>query len=229
MYNGSPNITLPVANMKAWSGNQIDPIDNLQDRRTYLQVGSADTTVGVNVMNQVKNQLSGFVNPSDVAYDTTQGASHVFPTDFDSSGNSPCGRSVSPFISNCGFDGAGARLQHLYRSLNPRARGTMTGTIKTFDQTGKFGGEGMGSTGYLYVPQECENGSTVCKLHVALHGCQQSARQIQSSFVQNTGYNKWAGTATTNSRPVAQTANRSVLAGMNRYKQHYCSISPDNC
>jgi poly(3-hydroxybutyrate) depolymerase len=52
----------------------------------------------------------------------------------------------------------------------------------------------MDSTGYLYVPANCASGSTVCKLHVALHGCLQSYNNISDKFINNTGYNKWADT-----------------------------------
>jgi hypothetical protein len=46
--------------MKAWSGNQIDAAGNIELRRVYMQVGSADTTVGPNVMSQFQAQLSNF-------------------------------------------------------------------------------------------------------------------------------------------------------------------------
>ncbi len=193
MYNNNPSITYPVANMKAWSGTKVDRLDNLRQRRVYLQVGTADTTVGTKPMNQLKSQISNFIEPSNLSYVTVTGASHVLPTDFDALGNNPCGQSSSPFISNCGYDGAGAALKWLYGGLNPRAAGLLSGTIKSFDQTGSYGSHGMGGTGYMYVPKSCEGGSTACKLHVALHGCQQSAGQIHSKFVENTGYNKWAG------------------------------------
>ena len=45
------------------------------------------------------------------------GAGHSFPTD--NYGN-PCGTTESPYITNCGFDGAGAALQWIYGSLKPR-------------------------------------------------------------------------------------------------------------
>ena len=32
---------------------------------------------------------------------------------------------------------------------------------------------GINETGYIYVPENCQSGDTKCKLHVALHGCQQ--------------------------------------------------------
>lgn len=179
--------------MKAWSGNEIAPVSNLQNRKIYLWEGSADTTVGVNVMNALQSQLSNFDNSADVSYIITSGASHTVPTDFDGTGDNPCGISESPFISNCNYDGPGAALAWMYGSLSPRNTGTLSGSVVSFDQTGSYGADGMDTTGYLYVPASCQSGSTVCKLHVAMHGCLQSHSNIQMTFIQNTGYNKWAG------------------------------------
>lgn len=195
MYNAVPSIATPISNMNSWSGNQIDPVSNLQNRRIYMEIGTADPTVGLNPMNQLRDQLANFADPAKTSFITTQGAGHTFPTDFDAPGNSPCNvGSRSPYISNCAYDGAGAVLQWMYGgSLAPRNNGALTGSVVQFDQTGSFVAGGMGSKGYLYVPAACAGGATKCKLHVALHGCQQSDSNIGTSFVNNTGYNKWAG------------------------------------
>ncbi|RKK64608.1 hypothetical protein BFJ69_g16690 [Fusarium oxysporum] len=129
MYNLTPSITQPVANMKSWSGNQIDPIANLPNRKIYMQVGSADTTVGPKPLNQLKAQLANFVGQSKVSFVTTNGAAHVFPTDFSATGNNNCGRAASPYISNCGYDGAGAVLKWMYGALNPRTNRALSGTL----------------------------------------------------------------------------------------------------
>lgn len=196
MYNATPAISTPVANMKSWSGNQIDVTGNLSSRRIYLWVGSSDTTVGPNVENQLKVELGNFDSSSNVSSVVTSGASHTFPTDFTATGDNACSSSASPYISNCGYDGAGAALQWMYGTLSARNTGTLGGSVVAFDQTAFVApGNGMDTTGYLYVPQSCApGGSTVCKLHVALHGCLQSASNIQMQFVNNTGYNKWADT-----------------------------------
>lgn len=193
MYNQSPSITAPTANMQSWSGNQIDPVGNLMSRKIYMQVGSADTTVGPNVMNQLKAQLANFDTSSNTTFVTVSGAAHTFPTDFNGSGDNACGSASSPYISNCGYDGAGAVLNWMYGNLNARNTGTLSGTVVSFSQTGSYVAAGMDTTGYLYVPEACQGGSTVCKLHVALHGCLQSYSQIGFDFVDNTGYNMWAG------------------------------------
>ncbi|KAL2859831.1 Alpha/Beta hydrolase protein [Aspergillus lucknowensis] len=194
MYNLNPSITTPTANIKSWSGNQIDTITNLKSRKIYMQAGSADTTVGPNVMAKLNIQLSNFGSASNLTYVSRSGAAHTFPTDFDAQGDNSCTSSSSPYVSNCGYDGAGAVLQWMYGTLNARNTGTLTGEVISFDQTSSYGANGMATTGYLYVPATCKDGSTICRLHVALHGCSQSYGQIGSKFITNTGYNKWADT-----------------------------------
>ena len=195
MYNASPNIYAPDADIKSWSGTSAeDTLSNLASRKIYLWDGSADSTVGPNVMAQLKSQLSAYYTASNVSSITTSGAVHTFPTDFSGSGDNSCLSSISPYISNCSYDGAGAVLQWLYGTLNARNNGTLGGTVVAFDQTKFVSGNGMDSTGYLYVPAACASGSTVCSVHVALHGCLQSYSAIGSDFINNTGYNKWADT-----------------------------------
>ncbi|KAL9045079.1 MAG: hypothetical protein Q9214_001836 [Letrouitia sp. 1 TL-2023] len=193
MYNGFPSIAEPVANMKTWSGKQIASTSNLAARKIYLWVGAADFTVGPNVMAQLKAQLANFDNSANATFVITNGASHTFPTDFDSTGDSACSMSWSPYISNCKYDGAGAMLKWIYGNLNARNTGTASGMTVPYAQTGSYGAAGLDTTGYLYVPKACVAGSsTVCKLHVAMHGCLQSYSQIGNKFITNTGYALWA-------------------------------------
>ena len=159
-----------------------------------MEVGNLDLVVGPNVMAQLAAELSTFDTGSNVHFETTIGAAHTFPTNFDSPDNNACSLSLSPYISNCGYDGAGEVLKWMYGSgLAARNDGPLTGKTLAFDQSGVFGAAGMGSEGYLFVPAACQDGSTVCKLHVALHGCNQAYDMIGSTFIDNTGYNRWAG------------------------------------
>src|SRR5258708_4799233 len=156
MYNATPAISTPVANMKSWSGNQIDTTNNLASRRIYLWVGSSDTTVGPNVESQLQKELGNFDSSSNVSSVVSSGAVHTFPTDFTASGDNSCSSSVSPYISNCGYDGAGVALKWMYGSLSARNDGALGGAVVAFDQTAFVGaGNGMDTTGYLYVPAAC--------------------------------------------------------------------------
>lgn len=143
-------------------------------------------------MNALKQQLSGFAPAANIAYVTRSGQAHTFPTDFNGAGDNACGLSLSPYISNCGYDGAGAVLQWMYGTLNARSSAAQ-GSVVSFSQTGSYGSAGLDKTGYLYVPKACADGSVVCKLHVALHGCLQSYSSIGKKYITNTGYNLWAG------------------------------------
>lgn len=51
---------------------------------------------------------------------------------------------------------------------------------------------GMSEVGYVYIPPRCEDGKTLCKLHLALHGCEMSVANIGFDFVAKAGYNAWA-------------------------------------
>src|SRR6185312_267774 len=104
MFNHNPSIAQPASNMRSWSGNKIDTVENLKNRRIYMQLGTADTIVGPNPMNALKTQLANFDDPSRVSFVMTNGAAHTFPTDFDGSGDNACGEATSPLVSNCGYD-----------------------------------------------------------------------------------------------------------------------------
>jgi poly(3-hydroxybutyrate) depolymerase len=69
-----------------------------------------------------------------------------------------------------------------------------SGHLVSFDQRSfaPVAATGMASTAYLYVPHSCEAAGTRCKVHVALHGCLQSADSVGDKFVADTGYNRWA-------------------------------------
>ncbi|KAL2782432.1 Alpha/Beta hydrolase protein [Aspergillus keveii] len=166
MYNGKPSITGPISIMNSWSGSKITDVNILGQRRVYMWVGSSDSTISPNVMDQLQSQLTNIVESANISYVKTSGAAHTIPTDFHGSGDNPCGSATSPYISNCKYNGAGS----------------LSGSTVPFDPTGSYGASGMDTSG-----------SIACSLHVALHGCQQYYGKIGSKFMENTSYNKWAG------------------------------------
>jgi poly(3-hydroxybutyrate) depolymerase len=76
--------------------------------------------------------------------------------------------------------------------LKPKAPAG-SGELISFDQS-EFnkaaGAFGLGETGYVFVPTGCREGG--CRLHIAFHGCKQSADYIDTKFVKDAGYNRWA-------------------------------------
>ena len=46
----------------------------------------------------------------------------------------------------------------------------------------------MDDIGFVYIPTECKDPTRLCKLHIALHGCQQGFYKIGDTYVQHAGY-----------------------------------------
>ena len=124
------------------------------------------------------------------------GAGHSWVTE--NFGNA-CDANAKPFINDCRYDQAEELLQTIYGPLQPPAV-QPAGRIVAFDQTEFAPGKaaaanGLLDTGYLYVPKACEPGAAEpCRLHVALHGCLQSAEVLRDEFYTKTGVNEWAET-----------------------------------
>jgi poly(3-hydroxybutyrate) depolymerase len=197
MYNATISagmLSTMQADINNWSGTAIDATANVASQKVYLFVGNSNYTVGPNPMNGVQTQYTNNgVAAANLDYIKRDSTAHTFPTDFDSSGNNACSSSASPYISNCGYDGAKAAFTKFYGTLNARNNAPAVGNYIEFDQAAFTSNAGMASTGWVYVPASCAGG-TVCKLHVALHGCLQNYATIGDKFVKNTGYTRWADT-----------------------------------
>jgi poly(3-hydroxybutyrate) depolymerase len=197
MYNASisaAQLSTLQADINNWSGTQIDAKANVAAQKVYMFVGTSDYTVGPNPMAAAQTQYTNNgVTAANLLSVTRASTAHVFPTDFDGTGDNACGSSASPYISNCAYDGAKAMLTHFYGALSPRNDAPAAGNYIEFDQTAFSTNPGMSPTGWVYVPANCAAG-TQCKVHVALHGCQQNYATIGDKFLKNTGYTRWADT-----------------------------------
>jgi poly(3-hydroxybutyrate) depolymerase len=181
------------ADLNNWSGSLIDDKANVAGQQVFLFVGSSDTTVGPNPMSALRTQYANNGVPAaNLQHVQRSGTAHVFPTDFNATGNNTCSSTASPFIANCGYDGAKAVLTQFYGALNPRNDTPSAANYIEFNQsTFTNGNLGMAATGWVYVPANCAAG-TRCKLHVALHGCKQDFASIGDRYLKNTGYTRWA-------------------------------------
>lgn len=191
--SGIPVSTL-VNTTNSWaSQGLIDPVVNLQGSRVYLFSGTLDSSVKPGVMDALKTYYSSFVPAANVAYKNNIAAEHAMVTD---DYGSACTVKAAPYINNCSFDLAGALLQHLYGTLNPRNTGVLAAeNFVEFNQSQFVSGHAMATTAWAYIPQSCKAGAgTSCRLHVVLHGCKQNVNDVQQQFVRNTGYNRWADT-----------------------------------
>lgn len=197
MYNATISaaaLSTMQADINNWSGSAIDPKSNVANQKIYLFVGNSDTTVGTNPMTAVQTQYTNngvsAANLESVRRDAT---AHTFPTDFAGTGDNACNTAASPYISNCGYDGAKAVLTKFYGTLAARNDAPAAANYVEYDQTAFSTNPGLAATGWAYIPATCKGGA-LCKLHVALHGCQQSYGQIGDKFLKNTGYTRWADT-----------------------------------
>jgi poly(3-hydroxybutyrate) depolymerase len=190
----NPALTLAAAQEFAASG-QIDPLVGLQDDRIYVYSGTNDTVVYQQAVDATVDffKLAG-VPPQQIKYVNKMPSGHALITP--KYGNA-CAANAAPYISHCsvkgrGYDQAGDLLAHIYGPLNAPAA-TPTGQIMTFSQR-EFAnaGSGMAEDGYVYVPKSCAADSSTCKVHIALHGCEQSVAVVGNDFYSDTGYNNWA-------------------------------------
>ncbi len=179
----------------------IDATSNLARHRIWLFSGSNDTVVPQRVMDDLSTYYRHYIDAGNISYKNDIAAEHAMPTDF--FGN-PCATRADPFISNCNYDAAGQLLQWIYGNLHPKNTGQLGGSFINFNQNefiDQATSHGMAPDGWLYVPATCGN-KEGCKLHVVFHGCKQYETYRYSSpagqttfgttYVRNTGYNKWA-------------------------------------
>jgi poly(3-hydroxybutyrate) depolymerase len=174
----------------------VDPIANLAEDRVWIFHGAADPFVAKPVVDALETYYRTLVNPENVARVEHPKAGHMFPTADPGAPNS-CWGTDSPFIGNCGFDGARELLSHLYGELT--ASGSPNSAELTeFDQrpyARASGSEGLAERGWLFVPRGCESGAgQSCRLHVVFHGCKQGASFVKDAFVRRAGYLEVAAT-----------------------------------
>ena len=192
MAHGSP---IPVASLvnttKSWAtSGYIDPVANLNASKVYLFSGTQDSAVRPPVMDDLLAYYRNFVLDANIVYKNNLPAEHAMVTE---DYGSNCSLKAPPYINDCDYDLAGALLQQLYGPLNARNDGALGGSFIEFEQSAFVSGHGMGTSGWVYVPQPCAAGGGVrCKLHVVLHGCKQNTNDVGQQFVRNTGYNRWA-------------------------------------
>ncbi|MDM9380361.1 PHB depolymerase family esterase [Chlorogloeopsis sp. ULAP01] len=170
---------------------KTDPISNLRDDNVYLFSGTKDSIVYTSVMDATQKFYRALgVGNNHIKYIKNIPAGHGFITP---DWGKQCSLSQSPFINDCDYDQAGEILKHLLGKLNPPTK-TLSGQLIEFKQD-KFvrnpRAHGMAQKGYIYIPQACADGEA-CRLHIALHGCEQSYEDIGDEYYAHTGYNQWA-------------------------------------
>jgi poly(3-hydroxybutyrate) depolymerase len=173
---------------------KIDDVSNLKAQRVYVFSGTNDKTVISSVVAQVPEfyKLAG-TPESNIRYQNTIAAGHALITN--NSSHAACNLSQAPYINNCGFAQSQDILAWIYGPLKQPATAP-SGNLLTFDQR-EFDPNDRASlwpTGFVYVPTACTQADSVCRVHVAFHGCLQSTEKIGDLYARSTGYNEVADT-----------------------------------
>lgn len=175
---------LDYAKTSAASG-AIDPLQNLGNDKVWLLLGSKDTIMHPDLARGAVAFYSEFLDAGNITYVDAVPVVHGFPT---LENGAPCDQLLTPFLNACDYDAAGELLQALMGELQPRA--DASGELLNVPQPG-YADATMLPEAFLYVPAACADGAS-CGVHVAFHGCQQSAAKVGDAFAAGAGYNEWA-------------------------------------
>jgi poly(3-hydroxybutyrate) depolymerase len=192
---------------------KIDPVSNLARQAVWVFHGYNDGIVKRPVSDALVQWYAQFTPASQIFHKDDLNAAHA-QISAACTGDScnPCATTGKQFINACTdrpsaspaalYDAAGAALQMFYGPLERTATEKLGAKAQDFSQTPYLklrGGSAvsqpadiaMGGTGYVYVPQACKAGQP-CRLHIAFHGCMQSAATLGRAFVDGAGVNEWA-------------------------------------
>ena len=189
---GLPDTAALVERAKGLAAaGEIDPLADLSKDRVYLFSGGKDRVVDRSVVEAAKRfYIDAGVPKENVALMTRDDAGHSILTN--DTGNA-CGLSASPFVSDCDYDQSGAILNWIYGELNAPAE-RPKGRFLIFDQSPYAeAGNGLSSEAVVYIPAAC-TGQNGCRLHIALHGCEQNRDQVGMTFIEGSGFARWADT-----------------------------------
>ncbi|SOE88622.1 poly(3-hydroxybutyrate) depolymerase [Caballeronia arationis] len=212
----SADVPALVSKTKAFAASHlIDDAANIGAQRVITISGASDTTVPRPVVKQLADYYAALGVPEQNRTEIDrEKTGHTMPTTNYGVG---CSKSESPFIGKCQFDAAKEMLGWIYGPAPLEAPATTQATqahFVRFDQTRYLPADrpasfawttGMDSSGWLYVPAACKTG-TRCRLHVALHGCEQGQDYLPlhsppggglfygETFVRHAGYARWAET-----------------------------------
>jgi poly(3-hydroxybutyrate) depolymerase len=179
---------------------EIDSPSNLAHSRIYIFSGGSDSVVSSQTVEKGRDLYASLGVPTaNIVFEDHSGpaakAGHSWVT---KSFGGKCSANKEPYINDCAYDQAGAELKAIYGpDLKPPAAAA-SGRIVAFDQTEFVAGRaaranGLSDAGFLYVPNDCEPGAqALCRLHIVLHGCQQSSDLLGAEFYTRIGVNEWA-------------------------------------
>lgn len=187
-----PNVYIRRAQNEAKSG-QIEKLENLKTSKVFIYASTHDSVIKSESSDRLYEFYSAFIPKAQITFQKKIPSGHGWVTNF--FGNA-CETQGAPWINNCNYDLAGDILKHFYGNLNTASRtprNVLRSQLYPFDQSEfQTQNSALFDYGYIYVPQSCLNSRGLCKLHVALHGCQMNPDFVQDQFAVNSGFNSWA-------------------------------------
>lgn len=176
---------------KAEKDGKIDKLNNINDDKIYLFSGKKDETVLTPVVDSAKAFYQSLgVTEEQIQYNNQLEAGHAFITNIET--DLDCPLSQTPFINDCQYQQANDLLGHIYGKLkqpiNYKQENLIRFNQKAFVPEYRFNISSMNQDAYVYIPTSCQQDSSNCRVHVALHGCEQGLQSIQDAFVTGTGY-----------------------------------------
>jgi poly(3-hydroxybutyrate) depolymerase len=197
------------------AAGKIDPVSNLAKQAVWVFHGYNDGIVKRPVSQALIDWYGRFTPSNQIFHKDTLNAAHAqISTACSSTGANNCNTcptTGNKFINACAdqpavsgqlYDAAGTALQWFYGPLSRTDSAKLGTQAQPFSQLPYLKSRGgkaaakpddiaMGETGYVYIPQACQQGQP-CRLHIAFHGCSQSATSIGMDFVNGAGVNEWA-------------------------------------
>ncbi len=193
----APDVAALVASAERRSAaGEIGALKDLAHAHVYLLHGKDDALVapvvaeaGAQFYEQLRDGVPG-LKDMQVHDDGQRAFAHNLPV---AASGDDCGKSVAPYLGQCGFDAAGEIFAQMFGKPEHAATDAR-GELRTFDQDA-LRPDGadmfMARTGYVYLPPACLAGKP-CGLMVAFHGCKQNADAVGESFLKDAGFNRWA-------------------------------------
>lgn len=171
---------------------KIDALSGLADDKVYLFSGNEDQTVQRPVVEAAKRFYEAVGVPAASVTLVERQGGHAFMTETD---GTACGVSKEPYVSDCDYDQAKAILEWIYGPPLADPSPSPTGKFVAFDQSPFSQGvaNGLAAEGVVYVPAACE-GQPGCRLHIALHGCEQARETVGDVFIKSSGFARYADT-----------------------------------
>lgn len=171
---------------------RIDPIETTAGDRIYLFSGTQDETVLPEIGLAALHFYEHIGVPADrIKRIADVPAGHGFIA---KGKGGACDASAKPFINDCAYDQAGDLLAYLLGSLAPPDETASTERL-IFDQhafTSDLIDHGLAREGVVLMPERCRR-EAGCRVHVVFHGCRQSRAEVGDTFIEDSGYARWAG------------------------------------